>query len=91
MKTNKLNINELVDQAKFTPFHWGVLIWCLLVIIFDGYDLVIYGVALPLLMKEWGLSPVEAGLLASTALFGMMFGAMSLVPYPINWGAKKPS
>ncbi len=33
--------------------------------------------ALPLLMQEWGLSAVQAGLLASTALFGMMFGAMS--------------
>ena len=23
MKTNHININELVDKAKFTPFHWG--------------------------------------------------------------------
>ena len=89
MKTNHININELVDKAKFTPFHWGVLIWCLLVIIFDGYDLVIYGVALPLLMKEWGLSPVEAGLLASTALFGMMFGAMSFGTLSDKLGRKK--
>lgn len=76
MSTNKVNINTLIDEAKFTPFHWGVLLWCLLIIIFDGYDLVIYGVALPLLMQEWALSTVQAGLLASTALFGMMFGAM---------------
>ena len=89
MKTNNINVNDLVDQAKFTPFHWGVLIWCLLVIIFDGYDLVIYGVALPLLMKEWGLSPVEAGLLASTALFGMMFGAMSFGTLSDKLGRKK--
>ena len=88
MKTNHININELVDKAKFTPFHWGVLIWCLLVIIFDGYDLVIYGVALPLLMKEWGLSPVEAGFLASTALFGMMFGALIFGPLADKIGRK---
>jgi AAHS family benzoate transporter-like MFS transporter len=31
-----------------------VLFWCALIIIFDGYDLVIYGVVLPMLMKEWG-------------------------------------
>ena len=53
MNTNPVNINTVVDEAKFTPFHWSVLIWCLLIIIFDGYDLVIYGVALPLLMQEW--------------------------------------
>jgi MFS family permease len=28
------------------------------------------------LMQQWSLTAVEAGLLASAALFGMMFGAM---------------
>ncbi|MDM1760138.1 MFS transporter [Acinetobacter sp. 251-1] len=84
-----LNINTIVDEAKFTPFHWNVLIWCLLIIIFDGYDLVIYGVALPLLMQEWGLSAVQAGMLASTALFGMMFGAMCFGTLSDKLGRKK--
>ena len=89
MNTEQININNIVDEAKFRPFHWGVLIWCLLIIIFDGYDLVIYGVALPLLMQEWGLSAVQAGLLASTALFGMMFGAMSFGTLSDKLGRKK--
>jgi AAHS family benzoate transporter-like MFS transporter len=89
VSTQTLNINTVVDEAKFTPFHWSVLIWCLLIIIFDGYDLVIYGVALPLLMQEWGLSAVQAGLLASTALFGMMFGAMSFGTLSDKLGRKK--
>lgn len=87
--SNKININTLIDEAKFTPFHWGVLFWCLMIIIFDGYDLVIYGVALPLLMQEWALSTVQAGLLASTALFGMMFGAMSFGTLSDKIGRKK--
>lgn len=86
---NDLNVNTLVDEAKFTPFHWNVLFWCLLIIIFDGYDLVIYGVALPLLMQEWQLSAVQAGMLASTALFGMMFGAMSFGTLSDKIGRKK--
>ncbi|OFE42924.1 MFS transporter [Acinetobacter towneri] len=89
MQSNKININTLIDEAKFTPFHWGVLFWCLMIIIFDGYDLVIYGVALPLLMQEWGLSAVQAGLLASTALFGMMFGAMTFGTLSDKLGRKK--
>ena len=71
-----VNVNAVIDQAKFTPFHWTILLCCLLIIIFDGYDLVIYGVVLPLLMQEWSLTSVQAGMLASTALCGMMFGAM---------------
>lgn len=89
MDIEQININSVVDEAKFTPFHWGVLIWCLMIIIFDGYDLVIYGVALPLLMQEWALSAVQAGLLASTALFGMMFGAMSFGTLSDKLGRKK--
>lgn len=89
MQSNKININTLIDEAKFTPFHWGVLFWCLMIIIFDGYDLVIYGVALPLLMQEWALSAVQAGLLASTALFGMMFGAMIFGTLSDKLGRKK--
>jgi MFS transporter, AAHS family, benzoate transport protein len=84
----QVNIQQVVDEAKFRPFHWGVLLWCLSIIIFDGYDLVIYGVALPLLMQEWGLSTVQAGLLASSALFGMMFGAMCFGTLSDRWGRK---
>ncbi|RJN41762.1 MFS transporter, partial [Acinetobacter baumannii] len=51
--------------------------------------LVIYGVALPLLMQQWSLTAVEAGLLASAALFGMMFGAMIFGTLSDKLGRKK--
>ncbi|MFV5513604.1 MFS transporter [Acinetobacter gerneri] len=72
----QINVTEMINHSKLTGFHWRVIILCTLVIIFDGYDLVIYGVALPLLMKEWAISPVTAGFVGSVALFGMMFGAL---------------
>ncbi len=66
VNTNPVNIgNTVVDEPSdnLRPlsgvYSFGVY-W---IIIFDGYDLVIYGVALPLLMQEWGLSAVQAGLL----------------------------
>ncbi len=77
MTAQTINVNAVIDKAKFTPFHLSVVLWCLMIIIFDGYDLIIYGVALPLLMEEWALSSVQAGMLASAALCGMMFGAMT--------------
>ena len=89
MDTNKVNINDIIDKARFAAFHWKVLIWCLIIIIFDGYDLVIYGVALPLLMQQWSLTAVQAGLLASAALFGMMFGAMIFGTLSDKLGRKK--
>lgn len=72
---NKINIQDLLDNAKLNSFHKAILFWTGFIIVFDGYDLVIYGTVLPVLMKIWSISPVEAGSIASYALFGMMFGA----------------
>lgn len=87
MKT--LDVNHVIDNARFTPFHWMVMALCALLLIFDGYDLFIYGVVLPVLMKEWGLTPVQAGALGSYALFGMMFGAFIFGPLADRMGRKK--
>ncbi|WP_319556288.1 MFS transporter [uncultured Vibrio sp.] len=86
---SNINVNEAVDNAKFNQFHWKVLFWCTLIIIFDGYDLVIYGVVLPKLMSQWGLDPYVAGMLGSAALFGMMFGAMGFGMLSDKLGRKK--
>ncbi len=71
-----IDVTALLDGARFNAFHARVLFWCALIIIFDGYDLVIYGVVLPSLMAEWGLSSIQAGALGSCALVGMMLGAL---------------
>ena len=84
-----IDVHKLIDGATFNRFHWQVLFLCALIIIFDGYDLVIYGVVLPVLMKEWGLTPIQAGTLGSYALFGMMFGALVFGPMSDRFGRKK--
>lgn len=86
---NKVDINEVIDRAKFNRFHFGVMCLCALLLIFDGYDLFIYGVVLPVLMDEWSLTPVQAGALGSYALFGMMFGAFIFGPLADRIGRKQ--
>ncbi|MDU9391971.1 aromatic acid/H+ symport family MFS transporter [Pseudomonas sp. zfem002] len=84
-----LDIHPIIDNARFSPFHWMVMAWCGLLLIFDGYDLFIYGVVLPVIMKEWGLTPLQAGALGSYALFGMMFGALAFGSLADRIGRKK--
>ncbi|AVD83296.1 aromatic acid/H+ symport family MFS transporter [Pseudomonas sp. SWI6] len=84
-----LDVQPIIDNARFTPFHWMVMAWCGLLLIFDGYDLFIYGVVLPVIMKEWGLTPLQAGALGSYALFGMMFGALVFGSLADRIGRKK--
>lgn len=70
----QIDVNRLTDEARFNGFHRLVLIWCALVIIFDGYDLAVVGIALPSIMAEMGVDATQAGFMVSSALFGMMFG-----------------
>ena len=84
-----IDVHSVIDHARFSPFHWMVMSWCALLLIFDGYDLFIYGVVLPVLMKEWNLTPLEAGALGSYALFGMMFGALVFGSLADRIGRKK--
>lgn len=83
------DVHSIIDNARFSRFHWLVVGLCALLLIFDGYDLFIYGVVLPSIMKEWGLSPLQAGALGSYALFGMMFGALVFGSLADRFGRKK--
>ncbi|MYU22690.1 aromatic acid/H+ symport family MFS transporter [Streptomyces sp. SID8352] len=64
--------------AKHSP-HWVLLICCLTVI-FDGYDLIVYGTIVPDLLahKEWDLTPAEVGHIGSVTLVGMLIGALGV-------------
>ena len=71
-----INTTEVIGNSKFNRFHLGLLAWCFIIILFDGYDLVVYGTVVPILTEEWNLTSVEAGAMGSYGLFGMMFGAI---------------
>lgn len=56
----------------------AVIALCFVAIVFDGYDLIIYGAIVPALLEynPWELTPVETGAYGSYALAGMFFGAL---------------
>lgn len=52
------------------------VIVCWLFVVFDGYDLIVYGNVISSLQDEWGISSATAGTLGSLAFLGMMIGAV---------------
>lgn len=74
----QIDLHKLADDARFNRFHGRVLFWCALIIVFDGYDLSVVGIALPSIMAKMGVDATNAGFMVSSALFGMMFGAIFL-------------
>src|SRR5882672_5618980 len=84
-----VNALDIVSDAPLGRFHYGPLFWCSFVMLFDGYDIVIYGSIVPQLMQQWALSPVQAGWLGSIALFGMLLGALTVGPRADRVGRRK--
>ena len=46
-------------------------------LVFEGYDLIVYGAAVPALLayQPWALTPAKVGAIGGAALFGMFLGA----------------
>ncbi|KHK55945.1 major facilitator transporter [Ralstonia sp. A12] len=76
--SNEVDVQSIAQNARFSRFHSLILFWCVLILVLDGYDLAVVGAALPSIMKQMGVDAAKAGFMASSALFGMMFGAIYL-------------
>jgi AAHS family benzoate transporter-like MFS transporter len=86
---HKTTVAAVIDAARFNRTHWLILAWGCFIMLFDGYDMVVYGSVVPRLMHEWQVSPVQAGTLGSCALFGMLFGGTLLAPLADRFGRRR--
>ena len=80
---------QVIEEAKFSKFHGVLLFWGALIMVFDGYDLTVYGAVVPIIMEEWNITAVETGMIGSYALIGMMVGALIFGTIADKIGRKK--
>ncbi|MEW4369401.1 MFS transporter [Paenibacillus kandeliae] len=81
--------HQVIADSRFHRFHLLVFVWCFFAIGFDGFDIATYGIGLPLMMQDYGLTPVAAGAIGSYTLVGMMIGAFVLSALSDVIGRKK--
>lgn len=64
---------------------------CWLLVVFDGYDLIVYGTVQPSLISDtgWGLTKATAGTIGSMAFLGMMIGAIFAGRMADAWGRRR--
>ena len=84
------NATQFCDELKFNRFHGLLLILGLFTLIFDGYDSQILAYAMPHIIKEWHLTPIQAGSIMSYGLVGLMIGTAGLGRLADRIGRKIP-
>ncbi|TQJ35248.1 MFS transporter [Arthrobacter sp. SLBN-122] len=64
---------------------------CWLLVVFDGYDLIVYGTVQGSLINDtgWGLTKATAGTIGSMAFVGMMIGAVFAGRMSDTWGRRR--
>lgn len=69
----------------------SVIALCGFMIMFDGYDLVVFGVIAPALLKQadWALNPAMVGHAAALTLVGMLLGAVVAGTFADHVGRKR--
>src|SRR6476661_4209227 len=72
MKT--VQTSQVLANSKFNKFHLLVFLWCFFAISFDGYDVALYGIGLPMMMEDFNITVVEAGAISSYSVIGTMLG-----------------
>lgn len=86
---NQKVLSSFLDNSKFTGFHKALLAIGFFVITFSGYELSVFGSIVPVVIKEWNISTTQVGFIGSSAMFGMMLGAILLSFLADKFGVKK--
>ncbi|HET9539021.1 MAG TPA: MFS transporter, partial [Candidatus Limnocylindria bacterium] len=66
------------DFIPMTAMQWRIWVLASAGKFFEGLVVFMTGVALPLIVKEFGLSPAEKGIVGAAPLAGIMVGAIAL-------------
>ncbi len=72
----KTMIFPWLDGLPFNRFHAFMLVTSCLVLAAAGYNLQILAYAVPVILKEWALTPLQCGTLMSCGFLGLMMGAL---------------
>lgn len=73
-----VNVTDLIESRPMGSGHGLLLLMCLLLVCFDGFDAQIMGYTAPALIKNLHIGRSILGPIISAGLFGLMLGALIL-------------
>ena len=87
--SGKVNIQQAIDDCRFSRFHWVIIVLGFLVLAIDGFDTAAMGYIAPTLSADWGIKKQDLGPVLSAALLGLSFGALLAGPISDRMGRKR--
>ncbi|CAB3780358.1 4-hydroxybenzoate transporter PcaK [Paraburkholderia ultramafica] len=83
-----VDVQAFIDEQRFSPFQWTILVLCFLVVAADGFDTAAVGFIAPSLVQQWGIARSSLGPVMSAALVGLGIGALAAGPCADRLGRK---
>lgn len=88
LDTNPVTVDQLIERNSLGPFQKWVVVICMIIIIFDGFDILAISFTAPAITSEWGMPKSELGFVFSAVLVGMTLGALILGPLGDRYGRR---
>jgi len=82
----RASINGIVDPAHYRGRVLGAVVAGYA---FDGVDLMVIALTLPLILREWSISMVQGGIIVTAMLVGAVIGGFVFGPLADKFGRKK--
>ena len=74
------DIRSSLEQGQMSRFQWTAVAVCVMLMMLDGFDVLVMAFTASTISAEWKLTGAQLGLLFSAGLFGMAAGSLFLAP-----------
>ena len=74
------DIRKTMDEGSMTSFQWLAVSICILLIMLDGFDVLVMAFTASSVAAEWRLNGAQLGVLFSAGLIGMAIGSLFVAP-----------
>ena len=88
MSQSTIEMTDIIENNPLGGFQKMVMLFCALVIVFDGFDVLAIAFAAPALSAALDIPKSELGYVFSAGLVGMMIGALVLGPVGDKYGRR---
>jgi len=71
-----VHVSQLLDERGISGFHIQLIVWSVLIALFDGYDISAIALAAPHLVADWHVQRSALGPVLAASNIGVLFGSM---------------